>query len=58
MQINKLFKTDLVKQVSIFLDILIPFLLFYTLNNNSQVVSWLLLGTVGFIRILLVITGK
>jgi hypothetical protein len=58
MQAKKYFKTDTIKQISIFLDILVPFLLFFSLNNNNQILSWLLLGCVVFARIFLVIKSK
>lgn len=48
------FNTLSVKRISVFLDILLPFLLYYSMNNHIQILSWLLVGIVVIIRILLV----
>ena len=47
-----------VKRTSVILDILLPFLLYYSMNNHIQILSWFLLGIVVIIRVLLVIVSK
>jgi len=47
-----------VKRISVLLDILVPFLLYYSMNNHNQILSWLLVGIVAIIRILLVTVSK
>lgn len=49
---------DAIKRSSVLLDILIPFLLYFAMNSHIQYLSWLLVGIVVFIRILLVIFCK
>ena len=47
-----------VKRISVVLDILIPFLLYVSLNGKILVVSWLLLGILVIMRVLLVVVSK
>ena len=55
---DKLLNSLSVKRISVLLDILLPFLLYYSMNNHNQILSWLLVGIVVIIRILLVTVSK
>lgn len=55
---DRLFNSLSVKRTSVILDILLPFLLYYSMNNLNQILSWLLVGIVVIIRILLVTVSK
>jgi len=55
---DRLLNSLFVKRISVILDILIPFLLYYSMNNHNQILSWLLVGIVVIIRILLVTVSK
>ena len=54
----KFLNSNTVKRSSVVLDILIPFLLYYSLNNQNLFLSWLLLGTVVLVRVILVAVIK
>jgi hypothetical protein len=54
----KFLNSIFVKRISVILDILIPFLLYISLNNHILLLSWLLLGILVFVRVLLVIISK
>jgi len=54
----KFLNSNLVKRSSVVLDILIPFLLYYSLKNQNLFLSWLLLGTVVLVRVILVAVIK
>jgi len=54
----KFLNSDVVKRSSVVVDILIPFLLYYSLNNQNLILSWLLLGTVVLVRVILVAVIK
>jgi len=47
-----------VKRTSVLFDILLPFLLYYSMNSHFQVLSWLLVGIVVIVRVLLVTVSK
>jgi len=55
---DRLLNSLFVKRISVILDILLPFLLYYSMNNHIQILSWLLVGIVVIIRILLVTVSK
>jgi hypothetical protein len=58
MQAKKFFNPDSIKRTSIFLDILIPFLLFYSLIYHNLFLSWFFLVVVITFRILLVMVSQ
>jgi hypothetical protein len=55
---DRLLNSYSVKRISILLDILLPFMLYYSMNNHNQILSWFLVGIVVIIRILLVTVSK
>ncbi len=58
MQTNKFLNPNSVKRTSIILDIIIPFLLYYSLIHNKLILAWLLLGMVVIVRVFLVLVSK
>ena len=58
MQVKFFLNSTLVKQASVILDVLIPIILFWSLNYHNSILSWLLLGTVAFVRVLLVLVSQ
>ena len=55
---DKLLNPVSVKRTSVLLDILLPFLLYYAMTSHNQILSWLLMGIVVIIRVLLVTVSK
>ncbi len=55
---KKLLNPVSVKRTSVLLDILLPFLLYYAMTSHNQILSWLFVGIVVTIRVLLVIVSK
>jgi len=55
---EKLLNPVSVKRTSILLDILLPFLLYYAMTNHNQILSWLFVGIVVIIRVMLVTVSK
>ncbi len=47
-----------ISRISIAVDIMIPFALYYAMINNSHVIAWVFLGIVVMTRLALVITTK
>ena len=47
-----------VKRASVILDIFLPFLLYYSMINHSKILSWLLVGILVIMRVLLVTISK
>lgn len=55
---DRLLNSFSIKRLSVVLDILVPFLLYYSMNSHNQIMSWILVGIIVIIRILLVLVSK
>ena len=55
---EKLLNPVSVKRTSVLSDILLPFLLYYAMTSHNQILSWLFVGIVVIIRVLLVTVSK
>lgn len=47
-----------IKNFAVFTDVLLPILLYISLNHQNQLISWILAGTLTAIRLSLVIIEK
>jgi hypothetical protein len=55
MQNKEFLNSNSVKRTSIILDILLPLLLYWSINSHAIILPWLLLGAVILARVLLVL---